>query len=385
MYKSRNITDFFKPFAQPPARKRLREDDKTCPDTIFGREHTRSKSPRVGGAETAASLSSNLPSSSWTSSLTSLDSDARSEEEEEAPNVLRETDGMPGTVSFGTNGSQGPVLTSSQRVMRKGQVMIKNSDDESDSGTSLDDLDELLNMARQTVDSSLPTETDPVPSTSMKQKRFTQESWVTGRTRSGGYKDTAKSLDILPVMPKYKFSLQSLIAQAEEDDAAEVTAMHAKEIVGALDEHRAAREAKHGPAGGNNGIASEGLLVSMMEKRGEGESIDRLVQAIQRTEALHQGKSWSFFASAESICPFGIADFPLFESLGTWHNILYGQLKTSTLSVLSKKQQTEWIDSELSWMATLERWLARGGSQMKSCPGSSMLVSRSSYVIQGSH
>lgn len=327
MHKTRNITDFFKPFAQPPAKKRLREDDKTSPDKIFGRQRTCSKSPRVGDAETATSLPSNLPSSSLTSSLTSLDSDVRSEEEEEdeATNVLRETDRMPVTASFGTSSSQGPVLTNSQRVMRKGQVMIKNSDDESDSGTSLDDLDELLNLARQTVDSSPPIETDPLPSTSSNQKRLTPVNCVTGRTRSGRDKDPVKPVNILPVMPKYKFSLQSLIAQAEEDDAAEASAMHAKEIVDALDEHRAVREAKHGPARGNNGNASEGLLVSVMEKRGEGESIDRLVQAIQRTEALHQEKSWSFFASAEPISPFKIVDFPLLESLGTWDTILHGQ------------------------------------------------------------
>ncbi|KAL9122585.1 MAG: hypothetical protein Q9187_000856 [Circinaria calcarea] len=336
MYKTRNITDFFKPFAQPPSKKRVRENDRTSPDKVLACERPRSKSPRIIKAETAASIPFILPSSSLTSSLTSLDSDARSEEEKEekeqkekgrANSVLRETDGMPVTAGFGTNGSQGPVLTSSQRVMRKGQVMITNSDDESDSGTSSDDLDELLNLTRHNVHSSPSTEADLLPSTSMKRKRSSEERRV-GRRRSGKCKNIAQPPDALPVMPKYRFSLQSLIAQAEEDEAAETSAMQAKEIVDALDEHRAAREAKHGPVGRNHGkeSASEGLLVSMMEKKGEGESIDRLVQAIQRTEALHQEKSWSFFTSAEPTSPHEIAEFPRSNSLGIWHDILNGPL-----------------------------------------------------------
>lgn len=353
MYKTRNITDFFKPFAQPPSKKRLREDGRTSLDKVFACERPRSKSPRIIKAETAASIPLTLPSSSLTSSLTSLDSDARSEEEEEgrANNVPRETDGMPVNTSFGL---QGPVLTSSQRVMRKGQVMITNSDDESDSGTSLDDLDELLNLTRHNVPSSPSTEADLPPSTSMKKRRSSEERRV-GRTRSGKCKNIAQLPDALPVMPKYKFSLQSLIAQAEEDEAAETGAIQAKEIVDALDEQRAAREAKHGPVGRNHGkeSASEGLLVSLREKKGEVESIDRLVQAIQRTEALHQERSWSFFTSAEPTSPHEIADFPRSDSLGIWHDILNGLLYASFTYALLRSNR--WSGST----ASFPRWLCR--------------------------
>ena len=324
MYKSRNITDFFKPFAQPISAKRLREDD-NIENSLSASARTRSKSPKTEGSATAGRQSANTSSNLSSSSLSSLNSDPLSQDNYHL-DLTAQTGRSKGCKSTGQN-DNGPfegILTSSQRVLKNGEIMIRNSDDESDSEVSLGDLDQLLAPRNPILKSSPPHESDFLSNNVGNKAPHAQERIVTERTRSRGLRRRSRPPESLPVMTKYKFSLDSLVAQAERDDAAEAGALHAKLMAEELDVQRAIRNSKASQTCESKSNIDEGLLASMVENEGDGEVFERLVLAIQRTEALHQEKSWLFFDPTDHGQPYEPREIPHLEDKFKWHKILNG-------------------------------------------------------------
>lgn len=322
MYKNRNITDFFKPFANPRPPKRPREDDNGENSTAS--PEPPSHSPRLAAAEQVLPFHSSPPKSSQTSALTSLRSDG---------STIRDLEGMdeppesPIKAALESFGSNGPILASSQRIMRNGEVMIRNSDDESDSDVSLDDIDDLLAARKKPVShSSPPTEPDlpSVPLPTQTPARPNRRSGIARSTRSA---KAGRRLDISP--PKHKFSLDALVAQAEAHDAAQAGIEKARQLIGASDERRMALESKLNESKGNTDIDTS-LLTSIAKEHGEKEGkedfIDKLMQAIERTEALERPETWSFFERTSAHPAPELPEFPLVDR----RNPLYRVLNSSS-------------------------------------------------------
>ncbi|MCJ1251400.1 hypothetical protein MMC30_008633 [Trapelia coarctata] len=316
MYKNRNITDFFKPFANPRPPKRPREND-NGEDTTASRER-RSGSPRLEAAEQVLPFHSSPPKSSQTSALTSLRSDGSTIRDLEGTEETPESPTRAVLESFGSNG---PILASSQRIMRNGEVMIRNSDDESDSDASLDDIDELLAANRKPIShSSPPTEPDFPSLPTQTPARPIRRSGMGRSTKSlkGG-----RRFDISP--PKPRISLDTLVAQAEADDAAEAGIDKARLLIGALDERRDALQLKLAHSKGDAEV-DKSLLASIAKKHGEKEGkeelIDKLMQAIERTEALERPETWSFFKPGHAEPPPELPVFPSVDRRSPLYSVL---------------------------------------------------------------
>jgi len=313
MYKNRNITDFFKPFANPRPPKRPRENE-NGEDTTASQEPP-SRSPRLETAEQVLPFHSSPHRSSQTSALTSLGSDGSTMRDIEG---IDETPESPALESFGSNG---PVLASSQRIMRNGEVMIRNSDDESDSDASLEDIDELLAANKRPVShSSPPTEPDFPSLPVQAPARPIRRSGMGHSTRGA---KAGRRFEISP--PKPKISLDTLVAQAEADDAAEAGIDKARLLIGALDERRDALDLKLAHGKGDAAV-NKSLLASIAkehgEKEGKEELIDKLMQAIERTEALERPEAWAFFKTAQAQPLPELPEFPSVERGSPFYRVL---------------------------------------------------------------
>jgi len=93
--------------------------------------------------------------------------------------------------------------------------------------------------------------------------------------------------------PKYTFSLDTLVAQAEKDDADEIGVAKALSLIEASEN---ARERGRAVAGRDDS-ANQALLSSVVKgtDNGDDNDVQRVLDAMKRTEAFDQDKTWSFF------------------------------------------------------------------------------------------
>ncbi|MCJ1397508.1 hypothetical protein MMC11_000701 [Xylographa trunciseda] len=290
MFKNRNITEFFKPFANPRPTKRARYDEHDHSQEIETQAPGCSSSPRL--ADRARNVPTTVRPSLedlTTSSLSSLPSDDSTLFiPDEDPQDIVEQD-IVSSIAL-------PVLASSQRVSRNGEIMIRNSDDDTDSEVSLADIGDILVGNKSNFTSSPLTEPDlpPIP----KATRL-RASARDAKSRFPNDARAAKVPLTLPATAKYKFSLASLVAKAEQDDATDEGTAKARQLIESLEDRRAALEAKVDEGRGIKDL-DIGLLASVVRKEGDDGTIDKLMQAIERTEALSMQKCWSFFEHTPS-------------------------------------------------------------------------------------
>ncbi|KAK5288551.1 hypothetical protein LTR16_003325 [Cryomyces antarcticus] len=181
--------------------------------------------------------------------------------------------------------------SSSRRVIHHGLMAVKSSDSEDvNSDSSLEDLDEIIVRNRTTLPS--PPETTPHTNTPI----ATKYNYVTS---SGAARSTLQ----LPSPPetKYKFSLNSLVAQSKKHTAAEARITKAKALLELSD-------GTDTPELDDAGVVRDGSGANDMEERltaavgGDGQEDDtaqRVLQAVKRTEGLLQEKVWHFFNEGE--------------------------------------------------------------------------------------
>ena len=228
-----------------------------------------------------------------TSSLSSLRSDGSTLFiPDEIPQDIIEQD----TVSSTTF----PVVASSQRVSRNGEFMIRNSDDDTDSEASLEDIGDILVGKKPTFVSSPPTEPDLPPLLTANRIRSSRQNAKPRFTRASV---------TFPPTTNYKFSLASLVAKAEQDDATDVGTAQARQLIESLEDRRVALEAKVDQDRGINNL-DVGLLASVAGEQGDRDATGKLMQAIERTEALSMHSCWSFFESTTSEKVEGKASSP---------------------------------------------------------------------------
>lgn len=167
-----------------------------------------------------------------------------------------------------TPGMSSSVSQPQSQPLSKSQI-IKCSDDEgSDSDSSLEDITELF----QSKSSNAHTHTK-IPTTPARDNR--------------PVKPRNLHASPLAVLPKYQFDLKTLASEAQKHEAAEARAMRMKVMV---EEERAAAELK------SPHLSSSGLLQSVAASNDDGD-VDKVMRAVQRTEATHAVERWYFFES----------------------------------------------------------------------------------------
>ena len=319
------ITDFFKPFAQPRQNKRPRLDN--------GISHQASTPPFELNTTAANSRTRHLkpvqptitePQSSSSSLSTENQLDYLSQ-----PSIIPEDDTLDGTVpaSFDIEHTQYPnfIPINSQRVVRQGGLVITNSDDETDSEGSLDDIDELLALRKPPVESSSPSEIELPYTTSRRSTDNDQNPSTQRQTRSSAIAKPSRLATAFPAMAKYKFSMDSLIAQTREVEALEVGATKAREALEDIEQRRNAQsttENSNTKIRGVN-ISTKVIALAMTDRDDEEERADRLMRAIRRTEALHRDPSWSFFDEKENTPELEPISFPL-DTENRWPRSMKG-------------------------------------------------------------
>ena len=200
------------------------------------------------------------------------------------------------------------VLTSSQRIVKNGEVMIRNSDNESFSDSSLEDMDDLLRR-KPSREASPPPEPQ-FPDMSSKKKSVDGKAKRKMRKSARAEKPASPHPSTLPVMPRaYKYSLESLAKQRKQHEASDEGLARATSMLQSYDE----RKADKGQPSENKGTSEVDLINRVIKDHGEDDDASRLKTAIQRTEALQHGKSWSFFDNHSDAPLLEETDFPAVE------------------------------------------------------------------------
>ncbi|KAL8732365.1 MAG: hypothetical protein Q9166_002763 [cf. Caloplaca sp. 2 TL-2023] len=282
----RSIADFFKPFANPRnTQSPLDADDSRS----FQHSISTTQQPKIQTVTEQAHAAKVTPITSSQSSFLSSLQDSTPSAPDESRNLPREpsTTNLVLAQSFGEDliGSQTTVIPSSQRIVRNGEVIIKDSDDErSDSDISLEDLDDLIARRKAPLGSSASSQhelpslppSSAIPST---DTRFGKRSKRTSKDQSS----TATEL------PTYKFSLDALIRQRQKYEDSRASIQDARQLLESFDERKSVGKDS------SNRRLDKDLLASMVNKDDDETDMGRLMAAIERTEALRQEETWSFF------------------------------------------------------------------------------------------
>ncbi|KAK2760296.1 hypothetical protein FQN54_002364 [Arachnomyces sp. PD_36] len=192
-------------------------------------------------------------------------------------------------------GSQGGSFNSSQRVVKKGKVIVTSSDgDDSESLSSLDDPDELLGMFKTSrPKASEEPEKESTPDLGQPSNPWTKT------------KDAKKKLPPWQATPTYKFSLESLLMDTLDENEVEANITKIKKTLEASQ--------NEAPRNGNNKQKAGGhhqMLASAMGVEEGDSGFQRLVDAVNRTGALSHDQSWSFFEDKANCQPTTPEPFP---------------------------------------------------------------------------
>ncbi len=313
-----NIKNYFRPFATAHSLKKKRplsEEDQEQP-TGKRSPLNSSRENQTGAPEEQTALPANEALGNASGDDESLRSSQRSQSASSQP---AKPDQTPSTSSSDEpiaqdvtkagasvplqdeTGSRAPafsssqtILTSSQRIVKNGEVMIRNSDDESDS--SLEDLDDLI--ARN------PSNKAPCPPACDLDDTFSNiqggkhaesvKKQMIG-TSAQVEKPASLHLSALPVIPKpYKFSLESLAKERKQHEAGKDSVAQALSLMESYDQRKASGNEKFRVLD-QKGTLEADLITRLVETEEDGDNVSRLQTAIRRTEALQYSQSWSFF------------------------------------------------------------------------------------------
>ncbi|KAL8972312.1 MAG: hypothetical protein Q9183_000618 [Haloplaca sp. 2 TL-2023] len=331
----RSIIDFFRPFGPPRPEKRPSSNEPS--DDPRPSQRSRSTTPKaekvpVGKNEAVPAVSRALPLiSSQSSSLTPLSTPIQSPSTSETfsndkanASLLPLNNALPDQ-SHASNDSdlQGIVGSSSQRIVRNGEVIIKDSDEErSDSEISLEDLEDLIAPRRPAPASLPPIEPDQPSLPSPPTTRSTGLKGRKGKSNSA-FAFTADSPIPATNVPRYKFSLDALVKQRDQDEASRLSIENSRLVLDTLGEQETEETVPKPPA------LDEDLLAKIIKTSNDEDSpsMDKLLAAMQRTEALHQEMRWSFFRP-EQISNVESAECPSVED-SFWEEIFAGIVGSS--------------------------------------------------------
>lgn len=175
---------------------------------------------------------------------------------------------------------------SSQRIVKNGREIVTNSDGEdTDSIASLESPEDFFNKL------SAPTEPKEDAETMNKDGTRNLRS-----TRGQLKRNTVDNFFAQKIpTPKYKHTLDTLVTDAVDDDETEAGVA---KIKSAFDSSKKASRASDSLAahdGDRNMGIHEDVLASAVGEGDDKPGLQRLLDAVRRTEAFDQEKIWSFF------------------------------------------------------------------------------------------
>ncbi|PGH34097.1 hypothetical protein GX50_03060 [[Emmonsia] crescens] len=165
----------------------------------------------------------------------------------------------------------------SQRIVKDGEVIVTNSDEDTDSLSDIETADDLL--AKFLKAPSLAT-LSPTPKPSRDNTGGGEASGSQRRSlgRISLKRNDHKSL------PKYQFSLDALVADAANDKETEAKVAKIKQSL--LPKIQPERR---------RGVLRDDLLAAAVEDETDTKGIQRLRDAVERTETFAIGRNWLFF------------------------------------------------------------------------------------------
>ena len=328
MYKNTSILNYFKAFAQPPRRaKRSLPEDNVQESRAIRRarsttpkEHQETQARVREGQHLGQGLGRTSLTRSSSRQPPSVQAEEPTDNATNAPTFRVETSGIPPTPvpkdpmlqSADVLGSQGTSLMSSQRVVKNGEIVIRNSDGESDSDSSLEDLNDLL-LFEDRKPREGPSYPEPISSAWSLNRNAVDESHMSTRRRAKVDNAAEPLRSALPLQPKkYKFDLESLAQHREQEEASVENMARANAMLRSFEQQKLSASGNVGAASTNGPFHASVIDVVLKEHGGE-DDISRLKAAIERTEALHHGKSWCFFVKHEEQPLFEQVEFPVIQ------------------------------------------------------------------------
>ena len=329
MYKNTSILSYFKPFTQPPPlnKRSLPQDHLEEPRAL---KQSRSTSPsdsisRDRYDQEEKILQQGLHQKSSRVNLSSPSRQRPDPSDEEPRDSIRTAkapkdinpymplkslpnDQMPQDRDL--LGLHRTGMTSNQRIVKRGEVVIRNSDNESDSDSSFEDLNSLLLLEDRRAQRERSPQ-DPQLPTACSDNNPDDGRRLSVRRKSKTHTVAALSPLAPPVQPKkYKFDLESLARHKKQEEAVVEDIARASAMLRSLEQQTASAD-KNSVAALRNGSIDTALIGKAMNVHGDEDEIRRLKAAIQRTEALHHSRSWSFFDDQAREPLFEHLDFPI--------------------------------------------------------------------------
>ena len=332
MYENTSILSYFKPCTQPPRlNKRSLPEDRL--EELRAVRRSRSTTPKDSQSQEGHNREAvHLEKDSHrTSSWISFENPSIPPPRTQAGEPIEEA--KPAQVSrdkishvqltphsnsqvpqnFDVCGSECTSFMSSQRVVKNGEVVIRNSDDDSDSDSSLEDLDDLLLLESRKIQRELSSPEFQLPSPSL--NRSAEDGCrMSGRRRIKTKAAAAPLYSALPIQAKrYKFDLESLARHRKHEDASTEDVVRASAMLRSLEQQKVSTGGNAGAASTTGPLAST-FIATVMKEHGDEDELCRLKAAIQRTEASNYGKFWSFFDKQAREPLFEQPQFPISET-----------------------------------------------------------------------
>lgn len=284
MSKFGNITDFFRPSRNSQTENAKRDNDPKRPETAEKDNVNPLSSPLSDPPSSLLSKSSpsqssgSGPEAQLKRSLIRAIPQPANVDDTSQQEVSRSASAAP--LSF-LDGS----FDSSQRIVKNGREIVTNSDGEdTDSIASLESPEDFFKKLTAT--------TEPKEDVEIMDTDGTRNL---RSTRGQSKKNTVDKFFAQKIStPKYKHTLESLVTDSVDDDETEAGVA---KIRSAFDSSKRAGQDDQLPANdgdGNMGI-HEDVLASAVGEGDDQPGLQRLLDAVRRTEAFDQEKVWSFF------------------------------------------------------------------------------------------
>lgn len=259
---SQSIRNFFAP--RQPVKTT------TPPATSSPSRHSSASNSNASAPETPATVNSTHPLSSAVQGPTS----SLSPPPPSSDAMVSSTPAAAATPNVDSSAGK------SSRIVRS-----SDSEDNSDSDSSLEDLSTIIGAKNSAQQASPPTTIDKAaPSTPTAQ-----------RTKKEPYNFLKSPL---MVQPKYKFDLKSLVKEAEHDVATEASSKRVKAMMAPPEE----RDAEIGNHLDSSKLTHGALLESVVAGKEDG-GMQKVQRALMRTEATSVNKCWHFFDTQKSSKP----------------------------------------------------------------------------------
>ncbi|OJD35318.1 uncharacterized protein BKCO1_18000131 [Diplodia corticola] len=331
MKRNGNITSFFKPFAEPSNHRALSEErrdrgpsfpslsvlDSSKRSRLPSSDHVKDR-PASPSAPSRDILSPTPPSEikPTHASRSSQSLPVASSPPDGEGATSRWVGGAEPSSSFISSCSSLPApqpsqsSTASKRIVKDGLMIVRTSDSEedSDSGSDLEDLSTILNKKRRAQ--APPGESRPAMK--VKEAKATPAKYGL-RSYFKPPPPKREFRSIIAPRKEYRINLSDLVAAKQRGLNAEARVLEAQRK--AEEAERAENECKE-----SSRLTREGLSTAL----GDDEDAQRTLDALERTEALETSQVWQFFmANGHQKAARTTPKFPA-QSLSKegWHRIL---------------------------------------------------------------